>query len=173
MIEEVILYLLMIFVVIVTIKPKNLKDFLKKLSFKKIKFWDFLSNISKYTIFLLISSMLIGLLAIAIGLQEDAGLVKEIISQIPIQWVLVSVFCASIAEEIMFRGLLTKKVGIWASSFLFAISHAGYGSLTEMVGAFVLGAILAKQFIKTNNIWNVIITHLLYNLIVVSIIFSV
>lgn len=70
-----------------------------------------------------------------------------------------------IAEEIFFRGFLVQKIGIIASSALFAVAHYAYGSSAEIIGAFVLGTVLAYQFNKSKDLTATIWAHMLYNLI--------
>jgi len=173
MIFEIVLYTLMIVFVVFAVKAKDISDFFGKIFLKKIKTFNLLSNSVKYTLFLLIAAVAIGGIAQLLGMSEDVGLVAEVIKQMQFAEVLVLVFFAGIAEEVLFRGYLTPKTNMWISSFLFAIAHAGYGSMTEIIGAFALGCILAYQFKKSKNLWPVILTHILYDIIVVIAIFSV
>lgn len=70
-----------------------------------------------------------------------------------------------IAEEIFFRGFLTKKTGALFSSVVFGLAHAGYGSATEIIGATILGFVLAKAFQKNKNLLPNIAAHFTYNAI--------
>ncbi|MDO8633990.1 MAG: CPBP family intramembrane metalloprotease [archaeon] len=72
-----------------------------------------------------------------------------------------------VAEEIFFRGFLAKKTGAVVSSIVFGALHASYGSAVEIIGAIVLGYVLAKAFEKNKNIFPNIAAHFLYNLTVV------
>lgn len=72
-----------------------------------------------------------------------------------------------IAEEIFFRGFLAKKTGAVVSSIVFGALHASYGSGVEIVGAMMLGYVLAKAFEKNKNLFPNIVAHFLYNLTVV------
>lgn len=71
------------------------------------------------------------------------------------------------SEEIFFRGWLAKKTGAIVSSIIFGLLHASYGSSVEIVGAVVLGYVLAKAFEWNKNILPNIAAHFLYNLVVV------
>ncbi|MBI5884922.1 CPBP family intramembrane metalloprotease, partial [archaeon] len=53
------------------------------------------------------------------------------------------------AEEVFFRGFLVQKIGVVYSTALFAVAHALYGSWVEVIGAFVLGLVLARAFDRT------------------------
>ena len=67
------------------------------------------------------------------------------------------------AEEIFFRGFLVKRTGAVMSSVLFGLAHIGFGSLAEVLGAFVLGLVLAKAFERNQNLFPNIFAHMLYN----------
>ena len=73
-----------------------------------------------------------------------------------------------IAEEIFFRGFLIQKIGWIPSTALFGMAHFSYGSVTEVLGALVLGAILAKAYERNRNIVPNIVAHMFYNLIFVA-----
>jgi len=70
-------------------------------------------------------------------------------------------------EEIFFRGFLVKRIGIFPSSAIFALMHVFYGSVAEVIGAFVLGIVLAFAFKKNNNLMPNIFAHIFYNFFVI------
>ncbi len=76
-----------------------------------------------------------------------------------------------VAEEVFFRGFLVRKWGIGASSVAFALAHAFYGSLAEVLGAFVLGVLLAKAYTSYRNLLPNIFAHLAYNLAILKLLF--
>jgi membrane protease YdiL (CAAX protease family) len=126
-----------------------------------------LINSTKTLLLLIIATITLNLILYLIGLNdlEKVGIqIKELIIQSPylITYLLT---IRVISEEIFFRGFLVKKTGILASSIIFAIAHYTYYSQAQVIGAFVLGLILAHQYTKnkdlTSNIW----AHALYNLI--------
>ncbi len=69
-----------------------------------------------------------------------------------------------IAEELFFRSFLVPRVGILASTIAFAAAHVLYGSALQVIGAFVLGLILAYYFRKNNSVYPNIVAHALYNM---------
>ncbi len=73
--------------------------------------------------------------------------------------IIITVF----AEEFFFRAFLVKKMGIILSTIVFTIFHLGYESLTQTIGVFFLGLILAYWFKKNNSIIQNYFGHLLYN----------
>jgi uncharacterized protein len=148
-------------------KQNPLKELELKTTPKKL-----LINSAKTLLLLIIATIALNLILYLIGLNdlEKVGIqIKELIIQKPylIAYLLT---VRIITEEIFFRGFLTKKTGILASSIVFAIAHYAYYSQAQIIGAFILGIILAQQYLKnkdlTSNIW----AHALYNLINIIII---
>lgn len=77
-------------------------------------------------------------------------------------------FFSPIAEELIFRGLLFKRIGaklspLWGaiiSSLLFSFLHA------DIIGSFVFGFVLCLFYLKTGNLLLTIILHILNNSLV-------
>lgn len=83
--------------------------------------------------------------------------------------ILVYLFVVRIfAEEFFFRAFLVPRAGILASSILFGALHYGYGSVAEVIGAFVLGLVLAYFYKRNGKIVPNYIAHLLYNFIIIA-----
>jgi len=78
-----------------------------------------------------------------------------------------------VAEEGFFRGFLARKFGVWPSSGLFALVHVFYGSVAEVLGAFVLGGLLAKAYKTNHSLIPNIFAHALYNLAILKVFFWV
>ncbi|MGC8572253.1 MAG: CPBP family intramembrane glutamic endopeptidase [Candidatus Micrarchaeia archaeon] len=97
--------------------------------------------------------------------------VSELLSGLPLYFILFSVFIAPLDEEIAFRGFLVKRIGIVASAFIFAILHASYDSIAEGVGAFIFGLIAGYAFKKTKSLYPSLIAHILVNLLAVVALF--
>ena len=169
-----ILYTLMLFLVLWSNgKQKNINTYLKKLGFAKTNLFKETKNTLILLSLMYIATILIGMIFLAYGYQEDLGMVSNIIYQLDIVEVLVIMTLASFIEEIFFRGYLQRKTNIWVASFVFGYFHIIYGSLSEVVGAFAMGMILGKGYEKTNNLFSPILAHFIYNLLTVILIFSV
>lgn len=97
---------------------------------------------------------------------SDLNLVgEEILKYSPLAIVylfLVRVFL----EEWFFRGFLTPKLGVILSSVFFALGHLAYGSIIEIIGAFVLGIFLSSMYKKNKNLWPNVFAHIIYNLLI-------
>jgi membrane protease YdiL (CAAX protease family) len=75
---------------------------------------------------------------------------------------LVLGFSAGIGEEILFRGAIQPRLGIWFTAFLFAIAHTQYGFSFGTLGILIIGVVLGYQR-KYINTTSAIVTHGAYN----------
>jgi len=83
---------------------------------------------------------------------------------------------AGVTEELIFRGYLQPRleilfknpyVAIFVSSAIFGLLHFGFGTIINMVGPFVIGLIYAIYYQKYRNIKVLIISHFLWDIIVI------
>ena len=140
----------------------------KELGFRKT---DFLMDVIYALMFLslmLLATMIIGVIGHAIGMEEDMEKVSEVIEQSIPEYLIVTVLIGSFVEEIFFRGFLQPRVGLVPASVIFGFLHVGYGSLTEVLAATVLGLLLGILFQKRKNIYAPILAHLLFNFIMIT-----
>lgn len=107
------------------------------------------------------------------GIEPDTVNVYNKLSKIPLYLILAAVFFAPISEELFFRGFLAKKYGMLLSALAFSISHILYGSLFELLGAFLVGLVFAWYFIKENNLAVCIFAHSFYNISSLVLVFLV
>lgn len=166
MIGSIILYLSLLTLVMY---DRGKGKILSKLGFKEE------INIGKesaiavlFTGALLIGSIIVSLAFMQAGMTEDLQKAPEVIKNTPIIQVLIVLLLGSFSEEIFFRGYLQPKTSIWTASFIFAFFHIIYGSLAEVTGAFILGMILGYEYKKTKGVFSPIISHILYNLLIVA-----
>ncbi len=99
--------------------------------------------------------------------------VKSVFSNMPIYFLIFSFTIAPIDEEILFRGFLVPRIGIIQSAFLFAILHFGYGSISEILFAFIFGLIAGYAFKKTTSLYTSIIGHILVNMLTIILLFVI
>jgi membrane protease YdiL (CAAX protease family) len=69
------------------------------------------------------------------------------------------VLSAMTIEEAFFRGFLQKRVGLLASTALFAIAHSGFGQPFLLVGVSVISLVIGFTFYRTKNLIPGIIAH--------------
>ncbi len=72
---------------------------------------------------------------------------------------------AGIGEEILFRGFLQKKVGIWWQAVLFALVHAGYGTVMQIVAPFGIGLFFGYLVKRGTSLWVPITAHVLFDVL--------
>lgn len=106
-------------------------------------------------------------------LPGDSEKVAIAISTFSIYAIIISLTIAPFAEEVFFRGLLQKRIGIVLAALVFALLHFSFGSVTELVGAFTAGIILG-WWVKYRNpsLWPAIIAHSAYNAISILLVFA-
>jgi len=76
---------------------------------------------------------------------------------------------AVFAEEFLFRVFLVPRVGVAISTIIFGVLHFGYGSWLEILGALVLGLVLAYWFKKHKSFLQNFMGHIMYNAIAIAI----
>ena len=113
--------------------------------------------------------VLLGLVLSALGLGEE--LPTEPVPQVmflasqPV-WLRVCVcLAAGVSEEIFFRGFLQARIGVLASSLLFALAHLGYGQPLMVVGILLLALIFAAVVRRRRNVGSVIVAHAVFDMI--------
>jgi len=77
----------------------------------------------------------------------------------------IAVTLGPVAEELLFRGFLQKKIGVFLTSVVFALLHAGYGSIAEVLGAFIASMVFGWWVRKHDDVAPTIIAHVFYNLL--------
>jgi membrane protease YdiL (CAAX protease family) len=69
------------------------------------------------------------------------------------------VLSAMTIEEAFFRGWLQKRIGVIASTALFALAHSGLGQPFLLIGVAVISLIIGFTFYRTKNLIPGIIAH--------------
>jgi len=151
------------------ITKKKIFTVAEALGFKKETWKETLKKTIILFVLLLYTAFIVGSILFVLGLN-DTHLVQEkvqelLLSPLTIAYILV---VRVSAEEIFFRGFLTQKIGILWSSVLFAAAHYSYGSIAEIIGAFLLGILLAAYFQRSKSLLPNILAHVMYNLVIFS-----
>ena len=111
--------------------------------------------------------MIAGALTLFFGesMTSAAAFNQDILSKLPgVGGILLLGLATGVGEEVLYRGALQPVLGIWLTSFLFAVSHIQYLNPALLV-IFVLGLILGYSREKW-GLLTAIWTHALYNSIV-------
>ncbi len=94
--------------------------------------------------------------------------VNIVFSGMPLYLYLFTFIVAPFDEETLFRGFLVPRIGIIGSSLIFAILHFGYGSISELIAAFIFGLIAGYAFKKTRSLYVSILGHALVNFLTIA-----
>lgn len=91
--------------------------------------------------------------------------VGMILSGAPLWFLFFTVVIAPINEEMLFRGLMVPRIGIAASSILFALPHLTYNSTfaIEAIAALLFGLLAGYVYKKTGSLYSSITAHMLVN----------
>ena len=142
-------------------KPKS------KLSFKKFIWYLFIA----YGIGIFCATFTNEIIALVSKLfnSEYTDRVEEIMSNsTPIPLILFVAIIGPIFEELIFRGLLLKKLRVYGDKTAIIYTAIAFGlfhtNISQILFAAVIGLVLAYVVCKTNNIKYSILMHILINL---------
>ncbi len=159
---DVLLFFIPFYFIFLVNRVTVIPEIFRMQGFTKKPIIDILKN-TMIILFLLFSlSYVLGFFALWFGVS-DLNLVGEKILKFSPFLILYLFIIRGFLEEWFFRGFLMPRIGVIFSSLLFALGHLAYGSIIEVLGAFVLGVLLARMYQKTGNLWPNILAHILYN----------
>jgi hypothetical protein len=161
------LHLAMISLAFFFLWKKDLRSMLESIGFpgdiKKNLIYSAITLVSIFAVLLIL-----GMVSLFLGFNDQQK-VSEKITSLPFAVLLFAAFGAPISEELFFRGFLTSRVGVLASSLLFGAMHLAYGSTVEILGAFLIGIILALAFKLSKSITPCIVAHMAYNAMAITV----
>ncbi len=125
---------------------------------------------------LFIAAAMVSAIPMLFGMRDNNDMVKKIAELLKGHEVMLFFIAltAGVTEELIFRGYLltrmmqlfkNRNISIVVSSLLFSALHYKYGSLHELIFAFLIGIIFSIYYIKYRNIKAVILTHFLIDFI--------
>ena len=148
---DVFLFLIPFYFVFLFDRVTNLKLAFYTLGLKPIKFKELLKNTITIFLLLFFLSYLLSFFSVLFNVSDLELVGKEILS-FPFSVIIYLFVIRVFLEEWFFRGFLVPRIGIIFSSLIFALGHLSYGSVIQVLGAFVLGVFLANTYTKTNNL---------------------
>lgn len=110
----------------------------------------------------LMAALLIGAILTATGLAPKNMTPPPMIAWLaaqPIWRKALIVLSAMTVEEAFFRGWLQKRVGLIASTILFALAHSGFGQPLLLIGVSVVSLVIGTAFYRTKNLLPGVIAH--------------
>jgi membrane protease YdiL (CAAX protease family) len=127
-------------------------------------------------LFTLAVALVVGLLLAAAGLipkNPQPSPMIGFMAALPLWKKILIVLSAMTVEEAFFRGWLQKRIGLLASTALFAIAHSGLGQPLLLIGVFVISLIIGVAFYRTKNLIPGIIAHGVFDAIQLFVIIPV
>ena len=114
--------------------------------------------------------MINNLIMTALGVMTQADVIAELLGELesPLLFAFVTAFVAPLTEEIFFRGFLFKGFrqrygwvnAMLLSSFIFALFH---GQVATLIPTFLLGALFAYMYQRTESVFPGMILHFAVN----------
>ncbi len=162
---DIFLFFIPFYFIFLFNRANSLAQVFRLQGLKKIPFKELFKKTIIIFLLLFVLSYTLSFFSVLFKVSDLNLVSEEILRYSPIAIVylfLVRVFL----EEWFFRGFLTPRLGVILSSALFAIGHIAYGSIIEIIGAFVLGVFLSSTYKKYNNLWPNVFAHIIYNLVI-------
>jgi membrane protease YdiL (CAAX protease family) len=113
-------------------------------------------------IFTIIMAILFALLLQASGALQQAPEPPAMIgwmAALPIWKKALIVLSAMTVEEAFFRSFLQKRIGLVASTVLFALAHFTYGNPLLLIGVTVISSVIGVTFYRTKNVVPGMLAH--------------
>jgi len=110
----------------------------------------------------IVMAVVVGAIISATGLMPKAPEPPPMIAwmaALPVWKKLIIVLSAMTVEEAFFRGWLQKRVGLIASTILFALAHSGLGSPLLLIGVTMISLVIGFAFYRTKNLIPGVIAH--------------
>ena len=110
----------------------------------------------------LLTALLVALLLKAVGLIDnppDPPAMIGWMATLPLWKKALIVLSAMTIEEFFFRSFLQKRVGLIASTILFALAHFTYGNPLLLIGVTIISLIIAATFYRTKNVVPGVLAH--------------
>ncbi|MCL5239342.1 MAG: CPBP family intramembrane metalloprotease [Candidatus Marsarchaeota archaeon] len=113
-------------------------------------------------IFLL--EVIVGLASSVSGVPINTN-VSLVFAGAPLWFLVFASVVAPVNEEVLFRGVLVPRLGVFVSALFFAIPHLTYDSTfaIEFLAAFAFGLLAGHVFKKTGSLYPSVIAHILVN----------
>jgi membrane protease YdiL (CAAX protease family) len=110
----------------------------------------------------LLTAMLVALLLQALGFLEEPPEPPAMIgwmAALSIWKKALIILSAMTVEEFFFRSFLQKRIGLIASTILFALAHFTYGNPLLLIGVTIISLIIGITFYRTKNVVPGILAH--------------
>jgi membrane protease YdiL (CAAX protease family) len=112
--------------------------------------------------FTILTAMIIGVILQQTGALSEAPQPPAMINwmaELPIWKKALIILSAMTVEEFFFRSFLQARVGLFASTVLFALAHFTYGNPLMLIGVTLVSFVIGVTFWRTKNVLPGIIAH--------------
>jgi membrane protease YdiL (CAAX protease family) len=113
-------------------------------------------------VFTIIMALIMTLLLRATGVMEkppDPPAMIGWMAALPIWKKALIILSAMTVEEAFFRSFLQKRIGLIASTILFALAHFTYGNPLLLIGVTMVSLVIGVTFYRTKNVIPCVIAH--------------
>jgi membrane protease YdiL (CAAX protease family) len=113
-------------------------------------------------IFTIVMAMVVALLLQEVGALDEAPQPPAMIgwmAALPIWKKALIILSAMTVEEFFFRSFLQKRIGLVASTVLFALAHFTYGNPLLLIGVTLVSIVIGVTFYRTKNVVPGVIAH--------------
>lgn len=113
-------------------------------------------------VFTIVTAMLVALVLQSTGVLERPPEPPPMIgwmATLPIWKKALIILSAMTVEEAFFRSFLQKRVGLVASTILFALAHFTYGNPLLLIGVTMISIVIGVTFYRTKNVVPGVIAH--------------
>jgi uncharacterized protein len=162
---DIFLFLIPLFFIFLKKPNISFKNLFKEQGLNKISLKKLINSIFIILILLVFFSYLLCFVSYIFNIS-DLELVSETIIKYSILKIIYLFVVRVFIEEWFFRAFLVPRLGLFFSSFVFALAHFGYGSIIQIFGAFALGFLLSKIYSLNKNILPNFFAHMLYNFLI-------
>jgi membrane protease YdiL (CAAX protease family) len=114
-----------------------------------------------------IAYLFLAALTLALQAADHADLQNQraeaIAGALDIPSAIVVAMLTGVGEEVFFRGLLLRKVGLVPQALLFGLAHLNYLQPVELVAVTLLGYLFGRVVQRTGNLGGAIMGHAVFN----------
>jgi membrane protease YdiL (CAAX protease family) len=99
-------------------------------------------------------------------LEDDENpAVQAIVDNLNLPIAFLIAFCAGVGEEILFRGVLIKRIGVWGQALAFGLMHSLGGYVPQILFATGLGVLFGYLRRRGWSLIALITAHAMYDLV--------
>jgi membrane protease YdiL (CAAX protease family) len=89
-------------------------------------------------------------------------------------WKKALIVCSAMTvEEALFRGFFQKRIGLIASTILFALAHTGLGQPFLLIGVTIISLVIGFTFYRTKNLIPGVIAHGVFDAVQIFVIIPI